>query len=289
MRKKSLVLAALLAVAGICVMLWPVFTGHRLQADTDAAVQEFLAERDEPEQQYPELLTALQEYNRQLYAEKQCNLVDLEACEEPAAELTTYGIEDEIIGVLEIPAMELTMPVYRDEYQSIIGNCDTLLFLGGGNEPESLEFMSKLLGKETISIRTRGQTRGRSGSSSINYQLTGRELMTPDEIRRMPTREALLLIRGESPVRDRKYNIKKHPNYRYTQDGGAKPYIHNPPPAPDYALTDLPYVFRTLDDFRFLEDEYEQEKQEKMENRRQYLRERGAVLVRCYHRLRNRR
>ena len=124
---------------------------------------------------------------------------------------------------------------YRDEYQSIIGNCDTLLFLGGGNEPESLEFMSKLLGKETISIRTRGQTRGRSGSSSINYQLTGRELMTPDEIRRMPTREALLLIRGESPVRDRKYNIKKHPNYRYTQDGGAKPYIHNPPPAPDYA------------------------------------------------------
>ena len=178
---------------------------------------------------------------------------------------------------------------YRDEYQSIIGNCDTLLFLGGGNEPESLEFMSKLLGKETISIRTRGQTRGRSGSSSINYQLTGRELMTPDEIRRMPTREVLLLIRGESPVRDRKYNIKKHPNYRYTQDGGAKPYIHNPPPAPDYALTDLPYVFRTLDDFRFLEDEYEQEKQEKKENRRQYLRERGAVLMRCYHRLRNRR
>lgn len=178
---------------------------------------------------------------------------------------------------------------YRDEYQSIIGNCDTLLFLGGGNEPESLEFMSKLLGKETISIRTRGQTRGRSGSSSINYQLTGRELMTPDEIRRMPTREALLLIRGESPVRDRKYNIKKHPNYRYTQDGGAKPYIHNPPPAPDYALTDLPYVFRTLDDFRFWEDEYEQEKQEKKENRRKYLRERSAVLMRCYHRLRNRR
>lgn len=178
---------------------------------------------------------------------------------------------------------------YRDEYQSIIGNCDTLLFLGGGNEPESLEFMSKLLGKETISIRTRGQTRGRSGSSSINYQLTGRELMTPDEIRRMPTREALLLIRGESPVRDRKYNIKKHPNYRYTQDGGAKPYIHNPPPAPDYALTDLPYVFRTLDDFRFLEDEYEQGKQEKKENRRRYLRERSAFLMRCYHRLRHRR
>ena len=111
MRKTSLLLAALLAVAGIYVMLWPVLTGHRLQADTDATVQNFLEER-KPEQQYPELLAALQEYNRQLYAEKQCNLTDLEACEEPAADLTTYGIEDEIIGVLEIPAMELTMPVY---------------------------------------------------------------------------------------------------------------------------------------------------------------------------------
>lgn len=112
MRKTSLVLAALLAVAGICVMLWPVFTGHRLQADTNEAVQNFLAERNEPEQEYPELLAALQEYNRQLYAGKQCALVDLEACEEPAADLTAYGIEDEIIGVLEIPAMELTMPIY---------------------------------------------------------------------------------------------------------------------------------------------------------------------------------
>lgn len=123
---------------------------------------------------------------------------------------------------------------YRDEYQSIIGNCDTLLFLGGGNEPESLEFMSKLLGKETISIRTRGQTRGRSGSSSINYQLTGRELMTPDEIRMLPTKDALLFIRGEKPVQDKKYDIKKHPNVRRTADGEAKSYIHNPLPVPDY-------------------------------------------------------
>ena len=112
MRKTSLVLAALLAVAGICVMLWPVFTGNRLQSSAATAVQEFFAERNEPEQQYPELLAALQEYNQRIYAEKQCNLVDLEACEEPAADLTAYGIEDEIIGVLEIPTMELTMPVY---------------------------------------------------------------------------------------------------------------------------------------------------------------------------------
>lgn len=111
MRKTPFVLAALLAVVGVCVMLWPVFTRHKLQADTNAAVQSFLEER-KPEQQYPELLAALQEYNRQLYAEKQSRLIDLEACEEPAADLTAYGIEDEIIGVLEIPAMELTMPVY---------------------------------------------------------------------------------------------------------------------------------------------------------------------------------
>ena len=112
MRKTSLLLVALLAVAGICVMLWPVVTGQRLQADTDAAVQEFLVERNEPEQKYPELLAALQKYNQRIYNEKQSGLADLEACEEPAADLTAYGIEDEIIGVLEIPAMELTMPVY---------------------------------------------------------------------------------------------------------------------------------------------------------------------------------
>lgn len=112
MRKMPFALAALLAVVGICVMLWPVFTRHKLQADTDAAVQEFLTERDKPEQQYPELLAALQEYNRQLYAERQRNLTNLEACETPAADLTAYGIEDEIIGVLEIPAMDLTIPVY---------------------------------------------------------------------------------------------------------------------------------------------------------------------------------
>ena len=111
MRKTPFVLAVLLAVAGICVMLWPVVTGYRLQANTDEAVQSFLEER-KPERQYPELLAALQEYNRQLYAEKQCNFTDLEACEESAADLTAYGIEDEIIGVLEIPTMELTMPVY---------------------------------------------------------------------------------------------------------------------------------------------------------------------------------
>ena len=138
MRKTSLVLVVLLAVAGICVMLWPVFTGNRLQSSAATAVQEFLTERNESEQQHPKLFAALQEYNRQLYAEKQCNLVDLGACEEPAADLTAYGIEDEIIGVLEIPAMELTMPVYlgaSDDHlaagAAVLGN--TSAPIGGDN------------------------------------------------------------------------------------------------------------------------------------------------------------
>ena len=146
--------------------------------------------------------------------------------------------------------------LYKDEWEGIIGNCDTLLFLGGGNEPTSLEFVSKLLGKETVHTRTHGQTKGRSGSSSVNYQQTGRDLMTPDEIRMLPTNDALLFIRGEKPVRDKKYDIKKHPNVRRTADGRAKPYSHNPP-VPDYTLPDLPYEFRTLDDYTFLEDEHE--------------------------------
>ena len=148
--------------------------------------------------------------------------------------------------------------LYKDEWESVIGNCDTLLFLGGGNEPTSLEFISKLLGKETVHTRTRGQTKGRSGSSSVNFQQTGRDLMTPDEIRMLPSDDALLLIRGEKPVRDKKYDIRRHPNVQRTTDGGAEPYIHNPP-VPDYSLPDLPYAFRTLDDFTFLEDEHENE------------------------------
>jgi len=138
MRKTSLVLATLLAVAGICVMLWPVFTGHRLQSSAATAVQEFLTDRDEPEQQYPELLAALQSYNQRIYNEKQSGLVDLEACEELAADLTTYGIDDEIIGALEIPAMELTMPVYlgaSDDHlaagAAVLGN--TSAPIGGNN------------------------------------------------------------------------------------------------------------------------------------------------------------
>lgn len=155
--------------------------------------------------------------------------------------------------------------LYEKEWESIIGNCDTLLFLGGGNEPTSLEFVTKLLGKETIDTRTRGQTKGRSGSSSTNFQQTGRELLTMDEVRKLDTKDAILFIRGEDPVLDQKYDLKRHPNIRLTADGKAKPYIHKPQGAPNYALPDLPYVFKSLDDFDFIdmeETEHEESEQE---------------------------
>ena len=206
MRKTSLVLAVLLAVAGFCVMLWPVFTGHRLQADTDAAVQEFLADRDEPEQQYPELLAALQEYNRQLYAEKQCNLIDLEACEEPAANLTTYGIEDEIIGVLEIPAMELTMPVYLGASDThlaagtaVLGN--TSAPIGGDNTncviaghrgwrgADYFRHIDKLAVGDTVKLTNLWET--------LTYTVADIQIIQPhevDKIKIQPNRDLLTLL-----------------------------------------------------------------------------------------------
>ena len=111
MGKKSLLFAALLAMLGVCLILWPVLHGSRLQAQTTDAAQSFLDQQAEAPQ-YPELLAALQAYNHRLYAEKQSGLVDLAACQAPAANLTAYGIADEVFGVLEIPAMDLTMPIY---------------------------------------------------------------------------------------------------------------------------------------------------------------------------------
>ena len=158
--------------------------------------------------------------------------------------------------------------LYEKEHESIIGNCDTLLFLGGGNEPASLEFIVKLLGRETLATRTRGLTKGRNGSSTTNYQQTGRDLMTVDEVRKLDTNKAILFIRGEDPVIDRKYNLKRHPNIKLTSDGKAKPYIHKPQGAPDYALPDLPYAFKSLDDYEFIdmeENEHESEQEGPLE------------------------
>ena len=115
--------------------------------------------------------------------------------------------------------------LFEKAWESIVGNCDEFLYLGG-NEQSTHEYVSKLLGKETIDLNTYGQSRGRSGSFSTNWQLTGRELLTPDEVRMLDNRYALLFIRGERPIMDLKYDILRHPNVALTADGGAEPYRH---------------------------------------------------------------
>ena len=118
--------------------------------------------------------------------------------------------------------------LFEKQWESIVGNCDTFLYLGG-NEQSTHKYVSELLGKETIDTNTYGKSEGRSGSYSTNYQISGRELMTPDEVRMLDNRYALLFVRGERPVMDFKYDIMKHPNVRLTTDGGKPPYIHGEP------------------------------------------------------------
>lgn len=115
--------------------------------------------------------------------------------------------------------------LFEKQWESIVGNCDEFLYLGG-NEQSTHEYVSKLLGKETIDTNSYGQSKGRNGSYSTNWQLAGRELMTPDEVRMLDNRYALLFIRGERPVEDLKFDILKHPNIALTADGGAWPYRH---------------------------------------------------------------
>lgn len=115
--------------------------------------------------------------------------------------------------------------LFEKQWESIVGNCDEFLYLGG-NEQSTHEYVSKLLGKETIDTNSYGQSKGRSGSYSTNWQLAGRELMTPDEVRMLDNRYALLFIRGERPVEDLKFDILKHSNIALTTDGGAEPYRH---------------------------------------------------------------
>ncbi len=120
--------------------------------------------------------------------------------------------------------------LFEKQWESIVGNCDSFLFLGG-NEKETHKYVSELLGKETISTTNNGKTKGRSGSFSTNYQQTGRELLTPDEVRMLDNDYALLFLRGERPVMDRKYNIQKHPHVKLSVDGNAAPYLHGGAPA----------------------------------------------------------
>ena len=115
--------------------------------------------------------------------------------------------------------------LFEKQWESITGNCDSFLYLGG-NEKETHKYVSELLGKETIDTTNHGKTKGRSGSYSTNFQQTGRELLAPDEVRMLDNDYALYFLRGERPVIDRKYNILKHPNVKLSADGAASPYVY---------------------------------------------------------------
>lgn len=119
--------------------------------------------------------------------------------------------------------------LFEKQWESIIGNCDEFLYLGG-NEDSTHELVSKKLGKATIDTNTYGQSKGRNGNYSTNWQISGRELYTPDEVRMLDNRYALLFIRGERAIQDEKYDILRHPNVKQTIDGGAPPYIHGQAP-----------------------------------------------------------
>lgn len=141
-----------------------------------------------------------------------------------------------------IQNMSQLKALFKDSWESLVGNCDEFLYLGG-NEKETHKYVSELLGKETIDTNTYGQTKGKSGSYSTNFQQSGRELLQPDEVRMLDNQNALLFIRGERPILDAKYDLMKHPNIRYTEDGGAGPF--------NYAKAPLAH-----DDFTFDETRY---------------------------------
>ena len=131
----------------------------------------------------------------------------------------SYNISCSIIlqNIAQIKGM------FEKTWENIIGNCDTFLYLGG-NEQSTHKYVSELLGKATIDTRTSGQTKGSHGSYTRNFQQAGRELLTPDEVRALDNKFALVFIRGECPVCDLKYDLLRHPALALTADGNAKPY-----------------------------------------------------------------
>lgn len=153
--------------------------------------------------------------------------------------------------------------LFEKQWESIVGNCDEFLYLGG-NEQSTHKYVSELLGKSTIDTNTYGKSSGRSGNYSTNYQISGRELLMPDEVRMLDNQYAILFIRGERPVLDFKYDILKHPNVALTADGKAGVYQHgavrsdiatievtylDPKTLPDTEVPETDYVLLSDEDF----------------------------------------
>ena len=140
--------------------------------------------------------------------------------------------------------------LFKDSWENLTGNCDSFLYLGG-NEQSTHKYISDLLGKATIATKTRGLTKGKNGSSNTNFQNAGRELLTPDEVRLLNNDYALLFIRGEKPIIDKKYDIMKHPNVKLTTDGGYKKKPQDEKKIEIF--NDLPYI-PNIEDIEILDD-----------------------------------
>lgn len=131
----------------------------------------------------------------------------------------------EISSVIIIQNLAQIKALFKDTWETIPGNCDTLVYLGG-NEQSTHKYISELLGKGTIDKQSSGETRGRQGSSSRNYDVLGRELLTPDEARKLDNKKCLIFIRGFDPILDDKFNPFVHPAFKQTADGGGEAYVH---------------------------------------------------------------
>ena len=132
-----------------------------------------------------------------------------------------------ISSIIIIQNLAQIKALFKDTWETITGNCDTLVYLGG-NEKSTHQYISEMLGKSTIDKRSTGETRGVHGSASRNYDVLGRELMTPDEVRNMSNKKCLIFIKGFNPIFDDKYIPFRHKNFSQTEDGGRKAYVHDP-------------------------------------------------------------
>lgn len=205
MRKKSLLLAALLAVVGVCLLLWPLVHGSRLESQSTQTAQIFLQQQEDAPR-HSELLAELQSYNRQLYAKRQSDLTSLEACQEPAIDLAAYGIEDEVFGVLEIPAMGLELPVYlgaSDEHlaqgAAVLGQ--TSVPIGGDNTnaviaghrgwqgADYFRHIDRLQVGDTVQLTNLWET--------LTYEVVDTAIIQPHEVEKIklqPNRDLLTLL-----------------------------------------------------------------------------------------------
>lgn len=157
-----------------------------------------------------------------------------------------------IMATIVLQNISQLKALFKDDWEGIIGNADAFVYLGG-NEQSTHKYVSELLGKETIDTQSSSHSKGRNGSFSQSTQQTGRDLMTPDEVRTLDNKNAIVFIRGEKPVVDQKYDLLRHPNISLTHSGGAFPYVHSP--VCMFSVEDLNFTFSVLEELEIIDME----------------------------------